>query len=62
MALLLALGVPLLLGLLGVRLLQNNRSQRPGWLAQLSRREAVIWNAGIGLIMGLSLLRWLLGR
>ena len=62
MALRLAIGAPLLLVLLGVWLLENNRGQLPGWLARLSRREAVIWNAGIGLIIGLSLLRWLLGR
>ena len=62
MALLLALGIPLLLVLLGVWLLENNRGQLPGWLARLSQREAVIWNTGIGLIIGLSLLRWLLHR
>lgn len=62
MALLLALGIPLLLVLLGVWLLENNRGQLPGWLARVSRREAVIWNTGIGLIIGLSLLRWLVHR
>ena len=34
----------------------------PPWLHCLSRRPSVFWNIGFGLIIGLSLLRWLLRR
>ncbi len=34
----------------------------PGWLRALQRRQPLIWNTGIGLVIGLSLLRWLLHR
>jgi hypothetical protein len=59
--LLLALLPPLLLVLLGTWALEANRGRLPAWLQRLSRREAILWNAGVGLIIGLSLLRWFLG-
>jgi len=34
----------------------------PPWLQRLAERPAWLWNTGIGLIIGLSLLRWLLQR
>lgn len=34
----------------------------PAWILRLLRDEAALWNAGIGLILALSLLRYLLGR
>jgi hypothetical protein len=34
----------------------------PPWLQRLSDRPAWIWNVGIGLLIALSLLRWLLQR
>jgi hypothetical protein len=61
-ALVIALGVPLVLVLLGTWLLEQQRGRLPGWLAGLSRREALLWNTGVGLLIGLSLLRFLLGR
>ena len=46
--LVLAIGIPLVL--------------RPHWLQRLAERPYWLWNTGIGLIIGLSLLRWLLQR
>ncbi|EDY39820.1 hypothetical protein CPCC7001_2701 [Cyanobium sp. PCC 7001] len=60
--LLLALGLPLALLLLGLWLLLQRREPLPAWLERLRRHKALIWNSGIGLIIGLSALRWLLGR
>ena len=34
----------------------------PPWLERMAERRSVLWNTGIGLIIGLSLLRWLLQR
>ena len=34
----------------------------PRWLQRLSQRPSLLWNAGVGLIIGISLLRWLLQR
>jgi len=38
------------------------RDQLPPWLQRLAERPSWLWNTGIGLIIGLSLLRWLLQR
>lgn len=38
------------------------RSGWPNWMVRLLRHEATIWNVGIGLILALSLVRYLLGR
>jgi hypothetical protein len=48
--LVLAIGLPVLL--LTALALEQRLAERPSWL----------WNTGIGLIIGLSLLRWLLQR
>ncbi len=60
--LVLALGIPMLLLLLAVLALEHWRDRLPAWLERLARRRAWIWNTGVGLIIGLSLLRWLLQR
>jgi hypothetical protein len=36
--------------------------QLPPWLQRINERRSLIWNTGIGLIIVLSLLRWLLQR
>ncbi len=61
-ALLIALGVPLLLLVGFTLLLEQRRGSLPVWLAALSSRDARLWNIGVGLLIGLSLLRVLLGR
>ena len=60
--LVLAIGIPLLLLLLAVLALERWADQLPPWLQRLSRRSSVFWNIVFGLIIGLSLLRWLLRR
>ena len=60
--LVLAIGIPLLLLLLTVLALQQWRDQLPAWLERLVERPSWRWNTGIGLIIGLSLQRWLLQR
>ncbi len=60
--LLLALGIPLLVLLLAVTALERSGGALPAPLRPLARHATLIWNVGIGLILGLSLLRWLLQR
>ena len=60
--LVLAIGSPLLLLLLAVLALEHWGDRLPPWLQSLLRRRGLFWNAGMGLIIGLSLLRWLLRR
>jgi hypothetical protein len=48
--------------LLAVLVLEQWRDQLPEWPQQLVERPSWLWNNGIGLIIGLSLLRWLLQR
>ncbi len=60
--LLLAIGIPLGLLLLAILALEQWRDSLPGWIQQLSDRPSRLWNIGVGLIIGLSLLRWLLQR
>ena len=60
--LVLAIGIPLLLLLLAVLALERWPDQLPPWLQRLSRRPSMFWNIGFGLIISLSLLRWLLRR
>ncbi|MBM5825941.1 MAG: hypothetical protein FJ054_11420 [Cyanobacteria bacterium M_surface_10_m2_119] len=60
--LVLAIGIPVLLLLLAVLALEQWRDRLPAWLERLARRPGRIWNTGVGLIIGLSLLRWLLQR
>lgn len=60
--LLLALGIPLVLLLLAVLTLESQHGRMPHWLQRLSERPSRLWNIGVGLILGLLLLRWLLPR
>lgn len=60
--LVLALGLPLLVLLLGVLALEHWGDRLPPWLQRLRARPSWIWNGGMVLIVGLSLLRWLLRR
>ena len=48
--------------LLAVLALEQWRDQLPAWLQRLAERPSWLWNTGIGLIICLSLLRWLLQR
>jgi hypothetical protein len=58
--LLLAIGIPLALFSLAVLALEQWGDQLPPWLQRINQRRSLIWNIGIGLIILLSLLRWLL--
>ena len=58
----LALGLPLLVVLTFTVLLQRHPDRLPFLLKHFSRREAMLWNIGIGLLISLSALRYLLGR
>jgi len=60
--LMLAIGIPLLVLLLAALALEQWGDRLPSWLKRLAERPSWLWNAGIGLIIGLSLLRWLLQR
>ena len=60
--LLLAIGIPLGLLLLAMLALEQRQEGLPSWLQRLSRRPSLLWNIGVGLIITLSLLRWLLQR
>lgn len=60
--LVLAIGIPLLVLLLAVLALEHWGDRLPPWVQRLAERPAWLWNTGIGLIIGLSLLRWLLQR
>lgn len=60
--LLLAIGIPLALLLLAVLALERWGNQLPPWLQRIHHRRSLIWNIGIGMIIVLSLLRWLLQR
>jgi len=60
--LLLAIGIPMALLLLAVLALERWGGQLPTWLQRIMNRRSRIWNVGIGLIIVLSLLRWLLQR
>lgn len=42
--------------------LEQWRDQLPPWVQRLAERPSWLWNTGIGVIIGLSLLRWLLQR
>ena len=57
-----AIGIPLALLVLGVLALERWGGQLPPWLQRINQRRSLIWNTGIGLIIILSLLRWLLQR
>lgn len=58
----LALVIPLALLLLVTWMVERYQGRWPAWLERLSQRHSLVWNTGIGLIIGLSLLRVLLRR
>jgi len=58
----LALALPLLAMAVFTWLLLRFPERLPHWLQRLSKREAILWNIGIGLLISLSALRYLLGR
>jgi hypothetical protein len=58
----LAIAIPLILLLLAVLAMERWRDQLLAWLQRLAERPSLLWNTGIGLIIDLSLLRWLLQR
>ncbi|MCH9715152.1 MAG: hypothetical protein K0U63_11515 [Cyanobacteria bacterium] len=58
----LAIGIPLAVLLLAVLALEQWGDRLPSWLQRLAKRPSWLWNTGIGLIISLSLLRWLLQR
>ncbi|MCT0247865.1 hypothetical protein [Synechococcus sp. CS-205] len=60
--LVLAIGIPIALLLVATAVLERWGGLLPPRLQQLSKRSSLIWNAGVGLIIALSLLRWLLQR
>lgn len=60
--LLLSIGLPVALLLLAWLALERWKDRLPPWLLRLRGRSALLWNTGVGLIIGLSLLRWLLRR
>ena len=60
--LVLAVGIPVALLLIFTLLLEQWGERMPSWLRGLSRQPSLIWNVGVGLIIALSALRWLLKR
>jgi hypothetical protein len=60
--LLLSLGLPLLLLVGFTLLLEQRKGHLPACLVPLARRSGRLWTIGIGLIIGLNALRYLLGR
>lgn len=60
--LVLAIGIPLILLLLALWMLEHGGESLPPWLRRLSERPSLVWNAGVGVIISLSLLRWWLKR
>ena len=60
--LVMAIGIPLALLLLAVLALERWGNQLPPWLQRINLQRSLIWNIGIGMIIVLSLLRWLLQR
>lgn len=55
-------GNPLLGLLLGLLALERWGDRLPEWLQRLGERPSRLWTIGIGLIIGLSQLRWRLQR
>ena len=60
--LVLAIGIPLARLRRAVRAMEDGGDRVPAWVQRLAKRPSWLWNIGIGLIIGLSLLRWLLQR
>ncbi len=60
--LVLAIGIPLALLLLAVLAMEHWGDRLSARLQRLAKRPSWLWNTCIGLIIGLSLLCWLLQR
>jgi hypothetical protein len=60
--LVLVIGIPLAVLLLAVLAMEQWGDRLPAWLQRLAERPSWLWNTGIGLIIGLSLLRWWVQR
>ena len=60
--LVLAIGIPLAMLFLVMLALERCGNQLPPWLQRINLQRSLIWNIGIGMIIVLSLLRWLLQR
>ncbi|MCP9849238.1 hypothetical protein KBY88_05365 [Cyanobium sp. Morenito 9A2] len=60
--LLLAVGLPMALLVIGTQLLERRGERLPSRLGRLSEHSSLLWTIGTGLILALSLLRWLLQR
>ena len=58
--LVLAIGVPAAMLLIAMGLLLRHGGALPQGLERLRRHQAAFWNAGVGLIIAISALRWLL--
>ena len=54
---LLALGIPTAYLLISTALLQSRRKTLPPFLLRLSTRRGIVWNAMVGLSIGLGALR-----
>jgi hypothetical protein len=59
---LLALGIPTAYLLISTALLQSRHRPLPPFLLSLSTRRGIVWNAMVGLSIGLGALRWALSR
>ncbi|MFN9624557.1 MAG: hypothetical protein ACK587_17260 [Cyanobacteriota bacterium] len=60
--LVIAIGIPLFLVLVGLLAMERWGDALPPWLRTVLRRRAWLWNGGVGLMILLSLLRWRLRR
>ena len=60
--LVLVLGVPLLLMVVFTLLLEHQHDNLPEFLRRLSHRQAMVWNIGVGVIIALSALRYVMTR
>ena len=59
---LLALGIPTAYLLISTALLQSRHRPLPPFLLCLRTRRGIVWNAMVGLSIGLGALRWALSR
>jgi len=58
--LLLALGLPLLMLLVATWLLERRHGLLPPWLQAISRRQALLWNGGVALLIAVGAMRYVL--
>ncbi|MFN9643535.1 MAG: hypothetical protein ACK6BG_00075 [Cyanobacteriota bacterium] len=57
-----AIGLPLFLVMVGFLAMERWGDDLPPWLRTVLRRRAWLWNGGVGLMIALSLARWWLRR